>query len=67
MLKIQNWGPSAKDNGEHGEEQAKAEALCPTGSQAGAVGLPKPLKQRVFQILDARHRTAGFVVFCAGF
>ena len=67
MLKIQNCGTSAKDNGAHGEEQATAEALCATGSQAGAVELPKPLKQRVFQILDARHRTAGFVVFCVGF
>ena len=67
MLEMQNCGTSAKDNGAHGEEQAKAEALCATGSQAGAVGLSKPLKQRGFQNIDARQRIASFVVFCAGF
>ena len=67
MLEMQNCGTSAKDNGAHGEEQAKAEALCATGSRAGAVKISKPLEQRLFKILDARHGTVGFVVSTSGF
>lgn len=67
MLGMQDCGTSAKENCARGEEQPKAESMCATGSQTGAVGLPTPLELRVFQVLDARHGTVGFVVFSAGF
>jgi len=44
MLGMQDCGTSAKENCAHGEEQPKAESMCATGSQAGAVGLPMPLE-----------------------